>query len=70
MLRKSGETAKKATTILDSQSVAFKNELLFQNGINIETGLISPLLPVNSTYALRDRNYCLVERLSLSLPFG
>ena len=34
MLRKSGETARKATTILDSQAVAFKNELLLQNGIN------------------------------------
>ncbi|MDP8962921.1 MAG: tRNA 5'-guanylyltransferase [Cyanobacteriota bacterium] len=33
-LRKSGETARKATTILDSQTVAFKNELLFQHGIN------------------------------------
>jgi tRNA(His) guanylyltransferase len=34
MLRKLGETARKATTILDSQSVAFKNELLLQNGID------------------------------------
>ncbi len=33
-LRKLGETARKATQLLDSQSVAFKNELLFQNGIN------------------------------------
>jgi tRNA(His) 5'-end guanylyltransferase len=34
MLRKSGETARKATKILDSETVAFKKELLFQNGIN------------------------------------
>jgi tRNA(His) guanylyltransferase len=34
MLRKLGETARKATTILDSQSVAFKIDLLLQNGIN------------------------------------
>lgn len=34
MLRKLGETARKATTLLDSQSVAFKYELLLQNGID------------------------------------
>lgn len=34
MLRKVGESARKATAILDGQSVAFKNELLFQHGIN------------------------------------
>lgn len=34
MLRKLGETARKATTLLDSQSVAFKHDLLLQNGIN------------------------------------
>lgn len=33
-LRKLGESAGKATSILDGQSVGFKNELLFQNGIN------------------------------------
>lgn len=33
-LRKAGESAKKATAILDGQSVAFKNELLFQHGVN------------------------------------
>ena len=34
MLRKNGETGEKAAVILEKQSVAFKNELLFQNGIN------------------------------------
>lgn len=34
MLRNKGESATQATAILDSKSVAFKNELLFQNGIN------------------------------------
>lgn len=33
-LRKSGQSARKATAQLEKQSVAFKNELLFQNGIN------------------------------------
>ncbi len=33
-LRKAGESARSATAILDGQSVAFKNELLFQHGIN------------------------------------
>jgi tRNA(His) 5'-end guanylyltransferase len=33
-LRKQGKTARKATSELEMQSVAFKNELLFQNGIN------------------------------------
>lgn len=33
-LRKSGLSARKATSILDHQSVAFKHELLFENGIN------------------------------------
>ncbi len=33
-LRKAGETAAKATAMLDGRSVAFKNELLFQHGIN------------------------------------
>ena len=33
-LRKAGENARTATAILDGQSVAFKNELLFQHGIN------------------------------------
>lgn len=34
MLRKKGETASKATSFLSKKSVAEKNELLFQNGIN------------------------------------
>ena len=34
ILRKNGETGENAAVILDKQSVAFKNELLFQNGIN------------------------------------
>ncbi|MEW6492786.1 MAG: tRNA(His) guanylyltransferase Thg1 family protein [Cyanobacteriota bacterium] len=33
-LRKAGESARSATAILDGQSVAFKNELLFQHGVN------------------------------------
>jgi tRNA(His) guanylyltransferase len=33
-LRKSGETVGKATSTLEGKSVAFKNELLFQHGIN------------------------------------
>lgn len=33
-LRKLGKTAAEATAEVDRQSVAFKNELLFQNGIN------------------------------------
>jgi tRNA(His) guanylyltransferase len=33
-LRKAGETARSATELLDGQSVAYKNELLFQHGIN------------------------------------
>ncbi len=34
MLRKQGESARKATALLEGKSVGFKNELLFQNGIN------------------------------------
>jgi tRNA(His) 5'-end guanylyltransferase len=33
-LRQAGESARMATAMLDGQSVAFKNELLFQHGIN------------------------------------
>lgn len=33
-LRKAGKSVTEATAILEGQSVAFKNELLFQNGIN------------------------------------
>ena len=33
-LRKAGHSARKATSMLDRQSVAFKNELLFEHGIN------------------------------------
>ena len=33
-LRKAGQTVEQATTALHSQTVAFKNELLFQNGVN------------------------------------
>ncbi|BAU10531.1 tRNAHis guanylyltransferase family protein [Leptolyngbya sp. NIES-3755] len=33
-LRKSGQTARQATRELEKQSIAFKNELLFQHGIN------------------------------------
>ncbi len=34
MLRKKGETAKKATKSIEGKSVAYKNELLYQNDIN------------------------------------
>ena len=34
MLRKQGKSVKEATEMLEGQTVAFKNELLFQNGIN------------------------------------
>ena len=34
MLRKNGETGENAAVRLEKQSVTFKNELLFQNGIN------------------------------------
>lgn len=33
-LREAGKSAKEATATLDNQTVAFKNELLFQHGIN------------------------------------
>ncbi len=33
-LRKAGKSVKQATTMLEGRSVAFKNELLFQHGIN------------------------------------
>jgi Uncharacterized conserved protein len=33
-LRKNGESARKATSKLDKQTISFKNELLFENGIN------------------------------------
>jgi tRNA(His) guanylyltransferase len=33
-LRSSGESARSATALLDGRSVAYKNELLFQYGIN------------------------------------
>jgi tRNA(His) guanylyltransferase len=33
-LRKLGHSARKATSLLDGQPVSFKNELLFENGIN------------------------------------
>ncbi len=33
-LRKSGKSVEEATALLEGQSVAFKNELLFQQGIN------------------------------------
>ena len=36
MLRKQGKSAGEATDILNGKSVAFKNELLFQNGINYD----------------------------------
>ena len=36
MLRKQGKSVKEATQMLEGQSVAFKNELLFQNGINFD----------------------------------
>ena len=35
-LRKSGASVKEATEALEGKSVAFKNELLFQNGINYD----------------------------------
>lgn len=36
MLRKQGKSVAEATRMLEGQSVAFKNELLFQNGINYD----------------------------------
>ena len=36
MLRKQGKSVSEATKMLEGQSVAFKNELLFQNGINFD----------------------------------
>ena len=36
MLRKQGKSVAEATKALEGQSVAFKNELLFQNGINYD----------------------------------
>ena len=36
MLRKQGKSVAEATKMLKGQSVAFKNELLFQNGINFD----------------------------------
>ena len=36
MLRKQGKSVAEATKLLEGQSVAFKNELLFQNGINFD----------------------------------
>jgi tRNA(His) guanylyltransferase len=33
-LRKAGHSARQATSMLDGKSVSFKNELLFENGIN------------------------------------
>ena len=36
MLRKQGQSVSEATKMLEGQSVAFKNELLFRNGINFD----------------------------------
>ncbi len=36
MLRKQGKSVSEATKMLEGQSVAFKNELLFRNGINFD----------------------------------
>ena len=36
MLRKQGKSVGEATKMLEGQSVAFKNELLFQNGMNFD----------------------------------
>lgn len=36
MLRKQGKSVAAATKLLEGQSVAFKNELLFQNGVNFD----------------------------------
>ncbi|MCR5226112.1 MAG: guanylyltransferase [Eubacterium sp.] len=36
MLRKQGKSVNEATKMLEGQTVAFKNELLFQNGINYD----------------------------------
>ena len=36
LLRKQGKSVAEATNALDGKSVAFKNELLFQNGINFD----------------------------------
>lgn len=37
MLRKQGKSVGEATKMLEGQSVAFKNEILFQNGINFDS---------------------------------
>ena len=36
MLRKQGKSVAEATKLLEGQSVSYKNELLFQNGINFD----------------------------------
>lgn len=36
MLRKQGKSVAEATSMLEGQSIAYKNELLFQNGINYD----------------------------------
>lgn len=36
LLRKQGKSAAKASAMLEGKSAAFKNELLFQNGINFD----------------------------------
>ena len=36
MLRKQGKNVAEATKMLEGQSIAYKNELLFQNGINFD----------------------------------
>lgn len=36
-LRKAGKTVREATSLLAGKSVAYKNELLFQNGINFDS---------------------------------
>ena len=36
MLRKQGKSVAEATKMLEGQSIAYKNELLFQNGINFD----------------------------------
>ena len=37
LLRKKGASVKEATEALEGKSIAYKNELLFQNGINFDT---------------------------------
>ncbi len=81
-LRKNGESKRKATSILSGKGVAFKNELLFQNGINYNdcpswqkrgTGLYSTVIdkegfnPKLGVKVITKRN---TIKLDYDLPYG